>query len=73
MRILKKLNKKNLVIISLFFLFFLKSVNANEPVDIWNTETQDSQSNSLEQNSTEEKNDQESVYDLQKKKRNIDQ
>ena len=70
MKILKLLNKKNLsIILSFLFLFSLK-VYSNEPVDIWNIESE----KIIIENSTKKKTEEKtistnSIYEMQSEKK----
>ena len=66
MKILKLLNKKNLLIILSFFFLFSLKVYSNEPVDIWNIEPK----KIITENSTEEKIiSTDSIYEMQSEKK----
>ncbi len=71
MKILKLLNKVNLLIIIFFFSIFIHKANTNEPVDIWNIEPKESTENSIIINSDISGNDlEERIYEKQIKNQN---
>ncbi len=71
MKILKLLNKKNLLIISSFFLIFSLKAHSTEPVDIWNIDPK----KKITENLSEEKKAQDdnilesSIYEMQSEKK----
>ena len=73
MKILKLLNKKNLLIILSFFFLLSLKVYSTEPVDIWNIDPK----KIVTENSTEEKIEEtitstSSIYEMQsEKKKNL--
>ena len=70
MRTLKLLNKKNLSII-LFFLLFGFELHSQEPVDIWNVETNTKIKEPIQNINTEEKSmPQNTIYEMQSQKVN---
>ena len=74
MKISKLLNKKNYLFF-LFFIFFSIS-SANEPVDIWNIDKSETESNQDHQNETTVINESEqsvSIYDLNNQTKNENQ
>ena len=74
MKISKLLNKKNYLIFLLFIFFNMSS--ANEPVDIWNIDKSETESNQDHQNETTVINESEqsvSIYDLNNQTKNENQ
>ena len=71
MKILKLLNKKNLLIILSFFFLFVLRVYSTEPVDIWNVETKKiTTENSTEEKSIQDENiSKSSIYEMQVEKK----
>ena len=70
MKILKLLNKKNLLIISIFFFIFSLRAHSEEPVDIWNVDPK----KIIIENSNEKKFEQETnstnmIYEMQLQKK----
>ena len=70
MKILRLLNKKNLLIILSFFFIFSLKLYSTEPVDIWNIDPK----KIITENSTEEKVEEKtistsSIYEMQSEKK----
>ena len=69
MKILKLLNKANLLIILFFFILALKA-NTNEPVDIWNVDLKEKEEPSIIENNVSGDDLEESIYENQIKNQN---
>ena len=71
MKILKLLNKKNLLFFLFFFILFNAKGETNEPVDIWNIDKTKIDEQNITQNTSSASQDTEesiSVYDLNNQK-----
>ena len=72
MKILKLLNKVNLLIIIIFFFILIHKANTNEPVDIWNIDSKKNAEESNIINNDISGNDlEEGVYEQQIENQNI--
>ena len=72
MKILKLLNKVNLLIITIFFFILIHKANTNEPVDIWNIDSKKKTEESNIINNDISGNDlEEGVYEQQIENQNI--
>ena len=72
MKILKLLNKVNLLIITIFFFILIHKANTNEPVDIWNIDSKKNAEESNIINNDISGNDlEEGIYEQQIENQNI--
>ena len=74
MKILKLLNKKNLLFFLFFFILFNAKGETNEPVDIWNIDKTKIDEQNITQNTSSASQDTEesiSVYDLNNQKESV--